>query len=106
MNPVSVAQAIAGVGGLRVTFKVPDDAPDPCSVELCIHQGKGSALDKLDQLQPAEVGAAECLTSKAAVRIGGRQIAPCAPGGIYRVTVRSAVAKDPTQTVVGRIVGT
>lgn len=103
MLPIRIAQAVAGVGGLRVTFQVPDAAPDPCGVELCLHNGAGDVFEHIESLSALPIGAASSIDGDA-VSIRTRRMFPCKPGGFYRVTLRGTSRPGSGHRIVGRVV--
>lgn len=99
---VKIAQVISGVGGARLTFRVPEDAPETCGVEFCVHIGEGDAIDRLAGLAPVPVGAPEALNGDH-VRIHNCRISPCKPGAVYRATIKTPDIGTARARVVGRI---
>ncbi len=109
MKTLQIAQAVAGVGGMRVTFRVPPDAPEPCAVELCFvsadDKDARSAIDRLADLRAVPVGAAESIDKPEAVSTAGTRIVGCKPGGTYRVTAKLALAAQGVRfRILGRAV--
>lgn len=100
---VKIAQALAGTGGLRITFKVPEDAPEQCGVEFCFHLEDGDPITRLARLSPAPVGAAEEVGGSA-ITVHGRRLYPCEPGKVYRATVKTPERMAGRARVVGRII--